>query len=413
MFGEIISIGDELLIGQVVNTNASYIAEKLNGTGIRIIRISTIADEGEQIKKALDEASERADIVIMTGGLGPTRDDITKTVLCEYFQTRLIYNEEAFANMVRLFGGRGLTWNKLNKGQAMIPENCTVLPNVNGTAPGMWFEKAGKIFVSLPGVPFEMKPLIEDVVIPKIIGTVPRLQAAVHHTVYTQGIPESSLATKIEQWELNLPGHMKLAYLPRAGMVRLRISALGNSKIELEKQIQEELDKLHQILPGEVFGEGKENLEHVIGKLLLLKKSSLSTAESCTGGYIAHLITSVAGSSDYYKGSIISYANEIKENLLAVDNKLLMEHGAVSEPVVKAMAAGVKKKLNTQYSIAVTGIAGPGGGTDEKPVGTVWIAIGTPEKIIAKKYLFGVNRERNIERTAFTALNMLRKELNS
>lgn len=413
MFGEIISIGDELLIGQVVNTNASWIAATLNDVGVRVVRISAVADEQQQIETALKEAAGRADLVILTGGLGPTRDDITKEVLSHYFQTRLVYNEEVFRNITELFRGRGLTWNELNRQQAFVPEGCTVLPNSNGTAPGMWFEKDGKIYISLPGVPFEMKALMQEHVLPNIRKRWPSLQQAVHHTVYTQGIPESALATKIAGWEEQLPEHIKLAYLPRAGMVRLRLSAYGKSTPKLEEEVAAELNKLRKILPGEVFGAGTENLEVVIGQLLLKKKQWLSTAESCTGGYIAHLITSVPGSSEYYKGSVVSYANDIKEKILGVDPQLLVAEGAVSEAVVKAMALGARNGLGTDYAIATSGVAGPGGGTADKPVGTTWIAVATPEKVVAREYLFGTNRERNIQRTAFTALNMLRKELDS
>lgn len=413
MLGEIISIGDELLIGQVVNTNASWMAQELSDAGIRIVRISAISDDEQQITTSLDDAFGRADLIILTGGLGPTRDDITKDVLSRYFQSRLVFNEAVFENITTLFRGRGLTWNALNKQQAYVPENCEILPNRNGTAPGMWFEKNGKIVVSLPGVPFEMKALMRELVIPGVRKRRSGMQEAIHHTVYTQGIPESALATKIASWEDQLPAHIKLAYLPRAGLVRLRLSAYGESKDELHQQVMDEIEKLRALLPGEVFGEGVENLETVVGQLLRAKNQWLSTAESCTGGTIAHMITAVPGSSDYFKGSIISYANDVKEKILGVDPRDLETEGAVSEAVVKAMAAGVRKVLGTDYSIATSGIAGPGGGTEEKPVGTTWIAIATPEKILSRKFLFGTNRERNIQRTAFTALNMLRKELDS
>lgn len=413
MIGEIISIGDELLIGQVINTNASWIGEHLAEAGIRITQISSIGDEGSRIKEALDEALERADVIIMTGGLGPTRDDITKSVLCDYFDTKLVYDESVFQHITQLFRGRNLIWNKLNKGQAYVPEACTLLHNPNGTAPGMWFEKGKKVIISLPGVPLEMKSLVRDLVIPKLLEAFPNQESVYHQTVFTQGIPESRLATQIEEWETGLPPHMKLAYLPRAGMVRLRISAVGESEEILKQQVEAEIAKLHKILPGEVFGQGEENLERVIGELLGRLGKSLSTAESCTGGYIAHMITSVPGSSQYFKGSIVSYANEIKEDLLNVNKSLIEQHGAVSEEVVMAMAKGACDKLGSDYSVAVSGIAGPDGGTAEKPVGTVWIAIGTPTKIITKQFLFGRSRERNIQQAAFSALNLLRKELNS
>lgn len=413
MFGEIISIGDELLIGQVVNTNASFIASRIEEAGVKVVRITTVADEHHQITEAMDEASARADIIILTGGLGPTRDDITKKTLCAYFNTKLVYNADVFNHISGLFADRGIVWNELNRQQAYLPENCTVLENQNGTAPGMWFEKAGKIYISLPGVPFEMKPLITDVVLPLLKSRFPGLGALVHRTVYTQGIPESVLASRIESWEDKLPGKLKLAYLPRAGMVRLRLSGSGAGEEELNRMIDEALLELRLLLPGEVFGEGKDNLEVVLGRLLEAKGKTISTAESCTGGYIAHLLTTVPGSSAYFLGSVVAYSNTIKEKILGVDPSVLIEHGAVSEAVVKAMAEGARSRLGTDYSIATSGVAGPGGGTPEKPVGTTWIAVSTPDRTLAEKHSFGRNRERNIQRTAFTAMNMLRKELDS
>lgn len=413
MFGEIITIGDELLIGQVVNTNASWIAQQMNGIGIGIIRVTVVADEQDRITEALDEAARRADLIILTGGLGPTRDDITKQTLCAYFNTELTFDEGIFEHITSLFSGRGLTWNELNRQQAFVPKNCTVLQNNYGTAPGMWFQQGDKVFVSLPGVPYEMKALITETVIPKIVTFFPERGAIVHRTVLTQGIPESVLAERITTWENGLPANIKLAYLPKAGMVRLRLSARGNAADQLNKQIDEELMGLEKVLPGELFGSGEENLEAVVGILLMKEQKTLSTAESCTGGYIAHLITSIPGCSDYYKGSVVAYSNSVKETMLGVLPVLLEEHGAVSEAVVKAMAEGVKKRMGTDYAIATSGVAGPGGGTDEKPVGTTWIAVSTPGKTIAKKFMFGKHRERNIQRTALTALNMLRKELQS
>ena len=413
MFCEIISIGDELLIGQVVNTNAAWMATQLNAAGIEVIRITTVADQSARIQSALEEASRRAEVIITTGGLGPTRDDITKTTLCEYFNSRLVYDDAVFSHIEDLFAGRGLTLSELNRHQAYVPENCTVLPNMNGTAPGMWFEKEDRIYVSLPGVPFEMKPLIAEEVIPRISARFPDRSAIVHRTVYTQGIPESALAQRIESWEESLPGKIKLAYLPRAGMVRLRLTATGSSKEELNRLIDEALERLTLLLPGEVFGENEQNLESVIGQLLRDKGQTVSTAESCTGGAIARMITSIPGSSTYFKGSIVAYSNVVKEKMLGVRHALLVEHGAVSEPVVRAMAEGAKKQLDTDYAIATSGVAGPGGGSEEKPVGTTWIAVSTPGRTITEKHLFGKNRERNIQRAAFTALNMLRKELDS
>jgi len=410
MQAEIISIGDELLIGQVINTNASWMAEHLNGAGIKVKQITTISDEREHILDSLKEAYQRVDVIIITGGLGPTKDDITKETLCEFFDTSLIFNESVLQNIVTIFGGRGLELNKLNKQQAYVPMDCSVLQNNHGTAPGMMFEKENKLFFSLPGVPYEMKPLLTNTVIPEIRKRF-NLGEIIHKTLFTQGIPESVLATRIETWETNLPSNIKLAYLPRPGMVRLRLSSSGGNKEKITSSINSEIEKVKQLLPGEIFGGEDESLEETIGSYLRSTKKTIATAESCTGGYIAHLITSVPGSSEYFIGSVVAYSNEIKEKIVGVTEQSLISFGAVSEEVVTEMATGIKNAFKTDYSIATSGVAGPGGGTKEKPVGTIWIALSTPQKTITKKFQMGENRERNIKRTAFTALNMLRKEL--
>lgn len=410
MTAEIISIGDELLIGQVINTNASWIAEQLNLAGINVHQVTTISDNRDHIIAALQEAKERVEIILITGGLGPTKDDITKETLCEYFNTHLVFSEQVFQNIVELFGRRGFTVSEPNRKQAEIPENCIPIKNNHGSAAGMWFVKEGKIFVSMPGVPFEMKPMVTEYIIPEIKNRF-KTKAIVHKTVLTQGVGESWLAEKIEDWEDNLPDNIKLAYLPQPGVVRLRLSATGENKKELEDQVDLEIEKLLTIIPKYFFGYNDDQLYEIVGDLLKNKNQSVSTAESCTGGYIAHLITSVAGSSDYFKGSVVAYANEIKKQLLGVQEQSLIDFGAVSETVVKEMAEGARKKFQTEFAIATSGIAGPGGGTDDKPVGTIWIAVATPDKTITKHFLFGEHRERNIRKTALTALNMLRKEL--
>ena len=407
---EIISIGDELLIGQVVNTNASWMAEQLNLAGIKVIRITTISDQNEQILAALEEAGKRFGLILITGGLGPTKDDITKQSLCEYFNTKLVFNEAVYQQITDIFKNRRIAINRLNRAQAEIPENCTPIKNNNGTAPGMWFEKEGKVYVSMPGVPFEMKPMITEYVIPEISKRF-NPPAIVHKTILTHGMPESLLASKIEDWENKLPEYIKLAYLPQPGIVRLRLTASGQNKAELEKQISKEIINLKTIIPGLIFGYDKNTLYEIIGNLLSEKGQTLSTAESCTGGYIAHLITSVAGSSDYFKGSVVAYSNQIKEEFLNVKHKSLVDYGAVSKEVVTEMAEGVKHKFNTDYAIATSGIAGPGGGTPEKPVGTIWIAVATPSKTITRLFQMGIHRERNIHRSALAALNMLREEV--
>jgi nicotinamide-nucleotide amidase len=407
---EIISIGDELLIGQVINTNASWMGVEFNQVGIKIHQITTISDDRNHILSALQEASRHADLILITGGLGPTRDDITKATLCEFFNTHLVFNPDVYKNIYKLFGTRRTRITELNRKQAEVPEACKLIENSNGTAPGMWFEKEGKIYISMPGVPYEMKAMVKNSVIPMLLERF-NPGAIVHKTIMTTGLPESLLAEKIETWEDNLPKNIRLAYLPQPGTVRLRLSGTGKDRKILEQTIEAEVEKLKKIIPENISGFDDEQLNETIGKLLRRQNKTLSTAESCTGGYIAHLITSVPGSSDYFKGSIIAYANEAKESLLGVRHQSLVDYGAVSEQVVKEMAIGARARLRTDYAIATSGIAGPGGGTDDKPVGTIWIAIATPEKTWADRFMMSNHRERNILRTAATALNMLRKLL--
>jgi nicotinamide-nucleotide amidase len=405
---EIITIGDELLIGQVINTNAAWLGTELNLAGIKIHQVTTIADDRVHILSALHEASRHTDFIIITGGLGPTKDDITKETLCEFFSTRLVFSPMVYENIKRLFGSRGLEISELNRKQAKIPEACKPIENLNGSAAGMWFEKEGKIYISIPGVPYEMKSMISSYIIPELQKRF-NPGAIVHKTIMTHGVAESVLAQKLENWEDNLPANIKLAYLPQPGSVRLRLTGMGNDKRILEQTIAGEIDKLKKIIPEDISSFDDEQLNETIGRLLRQHGKTLSTAESCTGGYIAHLITSVPGSSDYFKGSVIAYANEAKESLLKVRHKSLVEHGAVSGQVVKEMAAGARIRLKTDIAIATSGIAGPGGGTDDKPVGTTWIAISTTKKTFAEHFLMGNDRERNIRRTAVIALNMLRK----
>lgn len=410
MKAEIINIGDELLIGQVVNTNASWMAEQLSLAGIDVVRITTISDNEGDILQSLKDASERANAVLISGGLGPTRDDITKDTLCHYFGSKLVFHEASYRETEKRFLARGMPLGKIDRQQAMIPDNCTPIPNNNGTALGMWFEKDNIIYVSMPGVPFEMKPMITDYVLPELKK---RMDGFVvkYKTILTQGIGESYLAKKISHWEDNLPGNIKLAYLPQPGMVRLRVSCSGPDDKSVTNTLEEKVNELRSLIPDLIFGYDDDTMEEVIGKLLREKNYSLSTAESCTGGYIAHLITSIPGSSDYFTGSVVAYSNEIKMKVLGVDESTLIAKGAVSEQTVKEMANGVKKKFKTDFSIAVSGVAGPDGGTEEKPVGTVWIALAGPEATMAKKFLFFKNRERNIRISALAALNMLRIQL--
>jgi nicotinamide-nucleotide amidase len=410
MKAEIITIGEELLIGQVIDTNSAWLGEQMNLAGIKVVQITSIPDDRKVIKRTLNEAAMRADIIVMTGGLGPTKDDVTRQALCDYFDTYLVFDQQSFENVERLFRLRGLPVTDLNRRQAEIPAACIALPNPEGTAPGLWFERDNKFYVSMPGVPFEMKAMVVNHVLPRF-AKYTSANFILHKTILTHGLGESLLAKKIEDWENNLPENVKPAYLPQPGIVRLRLTAVGDNRQHLQAQL-DELDKgLRKIIPNLIFGYNTDTMEEVVGRLLKHVNKTLSTAESCTGGYIAHLITGVPGSSAYFKGSVIAYSNEIKEKLLGVSDVVLSTHGAVSEPVVKKMAEEVRKRLNADYGLAVSGIAGPDGGTDEKPVGTTWIAIATHEKIFAKKFLFGEHRGRNIRNAALEALNMLRMEL--
>lgn len=413
---EIITIGDEILIGQIVDTNSAFIAQLLNLNGLSVKQITSISDNAEHIKKALDEAKSRVDIILITGGLGPTKDDITKKTLCEYFKTTMRFDEGAYEDVVTIFTTFGKEVSLLNRKQAEVPAICEVIRNKNGTAPGLWFNVDGKIIISMPGVPYEMKALMTEKIIPKIKSLL-KLPFIVHKTILTQGIGESTLSETISDWEDSLLNeNIKLAYLPSPGMVRLRLSTKGENEKKLNELVDKKIEELKILISEyiygyEAYGEERENLEQMIGKLLLEKKKTLSTAESCTGGYISHLITKVPGSSKYYIGSVISYAYEIKETELGVPHDIIVKFGAVSQQVVEQMAKAVRIKYKTDYSISASGIAGPDGGTDEKPVGTVWIAIASSDNVISKKFLFGNNRERNIEKTANAALKMLKDAL--
>jgi nicotinamide-nucleotide amidase len=409
MLAEIITIGDELLIGQVIDTNSAWIAEQLNMIGIKVHQITSISDNQEHILQTLKEASTRVQLILITGGLGPTKDDITKQTLCKYFDTSLIFSEEAYKNVENLFYHRGVKVTEVNRQQAMVPANCKVLPNVNGTAPCMWFEKDNCIYVSMPGVPFEMKAIMEQEVIPQLLHK--QKQVIIHRTLLTEGVGESMLASIIESWEDALPEFIKLAYLPQPGMVRLRLTAYGNDREMLQDAVSKAEKELYPLAGKYIFGYDNDTIESVVGQLLRQKGMTLSTAESCTGGNIAQLVTSIAGSSDYFKGSVVAYSNEIKEKMLGVPHQTLVDHGAVSEQTVIAMAEGIRERFDTDYSIAVSGIAGPGGGSDEKPVGTTWIAVATPTGTIARKFLLGDHRGRNIRKASVAALNMLRGKL--
>ncbi len=408
MQAEIITIGDEILIGQIVDTNSAWMAQKMNTEGIDIRQITSISDKPETILAALEEAGSRVPLVLITGGLGPTRDDLTKPTICRYFETDLILDETVLQHVEELLAPRGIKINQMNRDQALVPRSATVLHNKLGTAPGLWLEKVGTVYIFMPGVPFEMKYLIEYEVIPRIREQF-KTSPILHRTVLTQGIAESMLAERIAEWESGLPDFIKLAYLPNPQCIRLRLSARGKEPEQMQQEIEKQISLLQNIIPKNIFGFDDDTLAGNIGQLLTEQGKTLATAESCTGGNIARLITANPGSSKYFKGGIVAYANEIKTNLLGVAPELIMQHGAVSQEVAEAMAAGARMNLGTDFAVATTGIAGPNGGTDEKPVGLVWIAVTDGETMISNSYNFGNDRDRNITRSSQTALNMLRK----
>ncbi|GBF22052.1 MULTISPECIES: competence/damage-inducible protein A [Arenibacter] len=412
MFAEIITIGDEILIGQIIDTNSAFIAQELNKIGVSVYQISSVQDERLHILEALQEAEARADVIIMTGGLGPTKDDITKHTLCEYFNDTLVENKEVLAHVEAIFKKHlGIPLLEVNKNQALVPSKADVLHNEYGTAPGMWIKREGKVFVSLPGVPFEMKNLINTKVLPRIIQEFKR-PYIVHKTIITYGIGESSLADRISSVEDNLPGMVKLAYLPSLGSVRLRLSAKGNDSEQLNALVDIEAEKIRNLLGDLVLGEaGDEPVESVIAQLLTKKGMTLGTAESCTGGKIAEQITSIPGASAYFKGSIVSYATETKIEVLKVSKTIIDEFSVVSAEVAVEMATNLRKILKTDFAIATTGNAGPTKGDSDAEVGTVFIAIVSPKATVVEKYRMGSQRERIVQKSVNKAFEMLQKEI--
>jgi nicotinamide-nucleotide amidase len=405
----IITIGDELLIGQVVDTNSPWMSHQLNNIGVWVHHRVAVGDMWEDIWNALDEESKRSNIILITGGLGPTADDITKPVLCKYFGGKLVMHQPTLEHVTYLFEHvfkRPMPLLERNRKQAEVPDVCTVLKNELGTAPGMLFEKEGKIFISMPGVPYEMKGLMKDKVLPLVKEKFQLLHIG-HRTLLTAGIGESFLAEMIKDFEAALPDFIKLAYLPNYGMVRLRLTATGKQSI-VENELDKQFNQLKQLVKDYLVIDEDITLQVLIGRMLKDKHKTVATAESCTGGYIAHLITSVPGSSNYFKGSVVSYDNSIKKNILKVKDETLQTVGAVSEETVREMLRGVLNIMQTDYAIAVSGIMGPDGGTPDKPVGTVWLAVGNNENIETKKFQFRFERLRNIELTAINALNFLR-----
>jgi nicotinamide-nucleotide amidase len=406
---EVITIGDELLIGQVVDTNSAWIGRELNKIGFEIIQKTSISDSSEHIVAALDAAKTRARIILITGGLGPTKDDLTKQTLVKYFNCGWRRDEEVYTHLVDFFTQRGLPMLDVNLEQATVPDICTTIFNHHGTAPGMWFTDAeGRIYVSMPGVPNEMVAMMEGYVLPHL-EKMAEGQHIIHKTLLTAGIGESFLSKKIARIEDALPPHIKLAYLPHFSTVRLRLTARGTNEAAMQAEIDEIVKQMYNAVGEFITADEDVKLEELIGKLLKQQGKTLATAESCTGGYIAHLITSIAGSSAYFKGSVVSYANEVKIHQLGVPESVLKTVGAVSQETVEQMVKGVSTLLNTDFAIATSGIAGPDGGTPEKPVGTVWIAVGTKTEAKAEKFNFRGTRQAIIERSAVTALNMLRK----
>ena len=410
MKSTIITIGDEILIGQILDTNSRYISQALNRIGVVVAERTSIGDNATQIVETLDRALAATDIVIITGGLGPTKDDITKHTLAKYFDSELIYNETVGEAVEKLLAARGIAFTELNRGQAMVPRCCTVLHNYHGTAPGMWFEKDGKVVISLPGVPFEMVHLIDDSVIPMLRSRFD-LKAIVHKTMITSGIAESILAERIAQWEDNLPQVLHLAYLPAPNIVRLRLSAYEVDGESVEKLIDEQFSKLQKIIPEAVVGFEDASVEQLVHNILIERGESLSVAESCTGGAIASKFTAMAGASAYFMAGVVSYSNESKRDILSVNMDDIIHYGAVSETVAVQMAEGAKRIGQSHYAISTTGIAGPTGGSAEKPVGTVWIGIATPTRSFAVLKNCGTDRSQIIQRATAYAIRLLLDEL--
>jgi nicotinamide-nucleotide amidase len=410
MKAQIITIGDELLIGQTIDTNAAWMGSELSKLGFDVCRKSSVHDDHNDIMDILCQVTGKADVVLITGGLGPTSDDITKKVLCEFFNSRIIVNMEVLGMIEGMMKRRGIQMNENNRRQAEVPEVCRVLTNTRGTAPGMWFEKDRTVFISMPGIPYEMQYIMNEHVIPELKRRFSS-QIIIYRNIMTYGAPEAKLAERLTGFEKALPKNIKLAYLPNYGIIKLRLTATGPDKDQIENILDELVGKLHEIIPDLIYAENEESLESSIGTLLKTKKQNLCTAESCTGGKIASLITSIPGSSEYFKGSIIAYDNIVKQDLLEVAGDIIRRYGAVSEEVVKKMAEGARRLFKTDFSVATSGIAGPDGGTEDKPVGTIWIAVSSDKGTVTEKHQFVQDRITNINRFAYAALNLLRKQI--
>jgi nicotinamide-nucleotide amidase len=404
---EIIAIGDELLYGQIMDTNSHWISQELDAVGVRVVRKTTVGDNRTDILTAFEEASKRADLILITGGLGPTQDDLTKPLLAEYFGCEIVEVPEAVAAVSAYFTRRGREMTLLNTLQGHLPTCCTYVPNEVGTAPGMWFEQKGCYWMSMPGVPHEMKKLVKDFVLPKL-SQVFELPVIYHKLIKTAGIGESWLADLIKDWENALPAHIRLAYLPSLGHVKLRLTAFGTNKEQLQQEVAAQIQVLLPQIEKYVYGYDEETLETALGKLLKYAGKTIALAESCSGGYVSHLITTVPGSSAYFQGAVVPYHNAFKEGILGVKLETLSSHGAVSEATVAEMAEGVRKLFNANYGLASSGIAGPDGGTSDKPVGTVWIACAGPEGVETRKLQLTQDRMLNIQLTGVAVLNLFR-----
>lgn len=410
IYAEVLTIGDEILYGQILDTNTKWISRELDDIGIKVRRKISIGDKKQEILDALDECLKRSDIVLITGGLGPTKDDITKKTLAEYFGMELELDPSALEDVEDIFKRFGKELTEINRQQAFLPEGSKKIKNERGTAPGMWFEQGRKVVVSMPGVPFEMEAMMAKTILPKLKKHY-TLPVIVHKVIKTIGIGESWLAEEISSWEDALPAHLGLAYLPGKGQVRLRLTGVGESREELEAEMDQKINEVLPKIKSYVYGFGDIQIEDAVGELLKSQSLTISTAESCTGGFLAHRLTSVPGSSEYYLGSVVSYHNDIKKEALDVEEKTLEAHGAVSEETATEMAVGIRKKFKTDIGISTTGIAGPDGGTEEKPVGTVWLAISFGKNVVTRKIQLPGTRILNIEYTAIHALNFLRQTL--
>ena len=413
MKATILNIGDELLIGQVVNTNASSMSQMLIATGIDVCGTFVIGDRADDIDFYLRHCIERSDVVLITGGLGPTKDDITKKTLCDFFHSELYENQEALANVKRIFDARGYELTPINRQQAWVPRCCTMVNNILGTAPCMWFDYQGKVVVSMPGVPFEMVNLMQTEIIPRLQAHF-RTDQIVNKNILVQGIGESFLSDLIEPWELSLPSTIRLAYLPQSGMLKLRLTARGShdDRALLQQQIDRAVAELYPIAGQYIVGEDLETLPELVAYTMKRHHATLATAESCTGGALASQLTAMAGASEYYRGGVVAYSNEVKECALSVSHQTLLDHGAVSEETVRQMAEGARSRLGSDYAVATTGIAGPGGGTPQKPVGTVWIAVASRQQTVALLLHFGDRRAQTIERTCNAVWSDLIKLVN-